>query len=397
MVNFEKNIVKILKKGKPSPKNSLWYGEPNFGSFLKNSEIDQIYRFIKKSNKWVNGFGPQSETIEFFENQFKSYCNTKYAISTCNNGVAFDLVLQALKLKPGDEVITPALNFKAWHMALIGRKIKIKFCDVNLHDLNINLNDLEKKITKKTKMICPVHYAGTSCDVDKIEKIVNIYSKKYNHKIYTVYDSARIVGGKYGNAKVGNGGDCEIFSFHSAKIISTMGEGGMITTNNHDLASKIYDMRNYGGDKNWGLNYRITSIGALMGSLQFQRIDDITKKRIEVAKKRLSYLNNQKKIILPKIKNNIFYIFPIRLGSEYKSFHRNNLITALEKKYGIICGTPKSTNQRWQFIKKNTESTYLKNTDLITNNTFFPILHPKINKKQNEYISAAIIHELKNV
>ena len=127
------------------------------------------------------------------------------------------MVLNSLNLKPNDEIIAPALNFKAWHMVLLRYNCKCGFVDIDPKTLNVDLIDLERKITKKTKAILPVHLTGLSCDMDSIDELAKNYSNKNKNKIYVIYDAARAAGGNYKNKKIGSGGYCEIFSFHTAK------------------------------------------------------------------------------------------------------------------------------------------------------------------------------------
>ena len=110
---LDKTFIKnTLQKGKPEPKIK-WFGEPNLGSFYDKKEIDAVVKVLKESKHWSVGFGPNPIEVKKFENAFAKYCGTKYAIAVSNNGDGFDMVLNTLNLKPSDEIIAPALNFKA--------------------------------------------------------------------------------------------------------------------------------------------------------------------------------------------------------------------------------------------------------------------------------------------
>ncbi len=388
-------IEKILTK-RPKP-NSIWFGEPNFGSYYTISEINSLKSLIIKSNLWDEGFGPRPKEIEVFERNFANFTNVSNAIAVSNNGDGFEMVLRTIDLKKNDEVITPSLNFKAWLMVMHKFNLKVKFCDVDVSTLNMNIDDLEKKITSKTRIICPVHMGGISCDTKGIDEIARYYSKKFGRKIYVIYDSARAVG-VHNNAKpIGCYGDCEIFSFHGAKLMTTLGEGGMITTNNRSLSKKLFAMRSYGDEKTWGMNYRMTKIGAFMGNLQLKRINKMNMERIKISNKRIDFLKGLSEIDLPektKKYENIFYLFPILLKKEYGTKERDKIINYLEKKHKIVCSIPKHINKRWDFVKKNYGIPNLPNTDYIYERIFCPIIHPKINNIQNKYISAAITKSL---
>ena len=310
------------------------------------------------------------------------------------------MFLKVLKLKKTDEVITTSLNFKAWLMVMSRHNLKIKFCDINIFDLNMNVDDLEKKITRNTRLICPVHMGGISCKVDEIKEIVDYYSKKFGKKIYTIYDSARATGIHYKGKPVGGFGDGEIFSFHGAKLLSTLGEGGMITTNNSNIAKKLREMTSYGGEHSWGMNYRMTKIGAFIGNLQLKRLNKMNEKRIKIARDRISFLEGNEKIILPEINKkleNVFYLFPIILKNKFSRSDRDLVLKILEKDYKIICSIPKHINKRWSFVKKHYGIPKLKNTDFVYDRIFCPIMHPKLNSKQNIFLSAAILKSLRGI
>ena len=118
-------IEKILTK-RPKP-NSIWFGEPNFGSYYTISEINSLKSLIIKSNLWDEGFGPRPKEIEVFERNFANFTNVSNAIAVSNNGDGFEMVLRTIDLKKNDEVITPSLNFKAWLMVMHKFNLKVKF------------------------------------------------------------------------------------------------------------------------------------------------------------------------------------------------------------------------------------------------------------------------------
>ena len=386
-------IKKILKNGKPEPKTK-WFGEPNLGSFYDKKEINAVIKVLKESQHWSVGFGPNPKEVKIFENNFAKYCGTKHAIAVSNNGDGFDMVLNTLNLKPNDEIIAPALNFKAWHMVLLRYKCKCIFVDIDPKTLNIDVNDLEKKITKKTKAILPVHLTGLSCDMDAIDELAKIYSKKNRNKIYVIYDSARATGGNYKDKKIGTGGYCEIFSFHTAKPMTTLGEGGMITTNSDQLAYELYQMRSYGGEEMWGMNYRMSKVQAAFGIEQIKKLDKSNHMRIENSRRRDKNLRDCEQFIIPEdasYSNNIYYMYPLMLSSKYGEVQRDKLVKLLEKKYGIICSVPKFINTRWKHIKKNFGVPKLKYTKFVTDRLLCPIMHSQINEEQENYISSALI------
>ena len=391
------------KKYKPSNKpypNVNWYGEPNLGSFYDNREIKAVLNILKQSRHWHTGFGPNLDEIEKFEEDFARYCDVNHAIAISNNGDGFDMLLKTFDLTKKDEIILPALNYKAWFMVLIKYGVKLVFCDVDPITMNMDPFDLEKKINKNTRIICPVHYAGTSCNQNLIDDIAATYSNKYGSNIKVIYDAARAPGVIYKDSKVGSGGFCEIFSFHSAKLMTTMGEGGMITTNNSALNKKLKAMRSYGGENEWGMNYRMSKVQASFGRVQLTRLDNLNNLRRKVAKRRTKILCNIKDIYLPtdvEYSKNMFYLYPIKVNGKWGKRERNKIVSILENKYGIICAVPKFIHKRWKYIRSHYNIPNLPITEKLSSKVFCPIIHPKLNNKQQNYINEALLNVMKSI
>lgn len=391
----------MVKIKKPYPSKLNWYAEPNLGSYFDQKEINDVLKCLKSSNKWHQGFNPNPKEINQFENNFKKKFKVKNAISLCNNGLAFDLLLDILKIDKQHEVIAPALNFKAWQMSLLKRKITTKFCDINPDTFNICVNDLKKKITSKTRMICPVYLTGHSCEIDSIQRIARNYSNKYGHKIYVVYDGARALGIKYKKKHIASFGDFSIFSFNGAKLITTLGEGGIIATNSSKYVKKIRDATTYGGENNWGLNYRISKIQAIFGSSQIKtKFDMLHNKRYKIGISRNKFFSKFKDLKTPKIKkysNHNFYLYTIILEKPWTKKLRNLLIKRIYDNYKIHLTYPRSITDRWKIIKKAYGKQNLKNTNFVTSNSVNLMIHPMLNLKQETFLRNAFINEYKYI
>jgi len=171
--------------------------------------------------------------IKQFENEFKQYTNNKYAISFAKARIGLYTILQALNIKQGDEVILPAYTCVVVPNALRYHGIIPKYVDINPQTYNMNIEQVKKAITKKTKAIIAHHIYGQPCDIAELQEI----AKKHN--LYLIEDAAQSLGASYKNKKVGNFGDAAFFSFDYTKNITT-GQGGMITTNNKDIYEKIF-------------------------------------------------------------------------------------------------------------------------------------------------------------
>ena len=217
----------------------------------------------------------------------------------------------------------PAFTIISNAMAIIKSSAKPVLVDVDINTWNIKIEDIEKKITKKTKCLMIPHIYGLSNDMDKILKI----TKKY--KLYLIEDAAEVFGLKYKNKPCGSFGDISILSFYANKHITT-GEGGMLLTNNNKLNEKFKDYRNlcFGTKKNrfnhydisW--NYRYTNIQAALGLNQLKRVNKIIKKKYQIGNYYYKYLKDLKNIILQPNKlsysKNIYWVFGIVLKKNNK-------------------------------------------------------------------------------
>lgn len=250
--------------------------------------------------------------INKLEKLFSKLIGVKYSIAVSNGTSALYLVLKYLKLKKNDEVITVSNSYIS-SASIIGlNDLKIRFVDVD-EDLNININELKKKITKKTKAIIVVHLTGNPAKIDEIKKI----AKK--RKIIVIEDSAQAIGAKYKNRMVGGLTDFGCFSFHPLKNIGALGDGGIITTNNKKFYNWAVMARNNGhpnrDDCNfWSLNLRMDNLQASFIILKLKKINQINKKRIKFAK---IYIKNLKNVVkkVPNISKHslsVFNLFIIR-------------------------------------------------------------------------------------
>jgi perosamine synthetase len=397
---ISKNYKKIILKKKPKP-HINWYGEPNLGSSYNSNEINELKKTLIRSSNFFIGLRSDSDENIVFEKKFKEMCNSKFALTVSNNGIAFYMILKSLNLKKNDEIIIPSLNFKAWHMALLDLGVKIVECDVDLNTYNLSLLDLENKITKKTIAICPVHLTGLSCDIDGIEKIAGKFKNYRKSKIKVIYDSARATGFNYKNKNLGDKGYANIFSFQSGKLITSGGEGGMVTTNNKKLYEKLKSLRNYGNEYDWGLNLKLSKIQAKFGEIQLKRVKKNIQLRRKIALRRNDIFKEfSTKVFLPNdtiYSKNSYYLYPILLNENFKRSHRDEIVRNLADKYKIYCSTLKFVNKRWPYIKKKISVPNLPNTNFIADNCFCPIIHQELNKNQEMFLCSVIYDELKKL
>ena len=249
-----------------------------------------IFKLINKIVKF-NDF-TLGRYVDLFEKEFCKYQNVKYAIGVGSGTDAIFLSLKALGIKDGDEVITPTYSFYATAGAIAAAGAKPVFVDVK-DDLNIDEDKIEKKITKKTKAIVPVHWSGRICNMKKILRI----AKKYN--LHVVEDACHAILAHDDKKKyAGNFGITGCFSMHPLKNLNVWGDGGIIATNNKKIYEKLKLMRNHGlisrdNCKIYGYNSRLDTIQAAVALRMIKQINFITNSRIKNA----NYLNEKLKSI----------------------------------------------------------------------------------------------------
>ncbi|MCM8758796.1 MAG: DegT/DnrJ/EryC1/StrS family aminotransferase [Candidatus Omnitrophica bacterium] len=282
-----------------------------------------------------SGIFVQNKYVSSLEKTFSEFIETKYAIAVSSGTAALHLSLLASNIKQGDEVIVPAYTFPATVnvVELVGAKPVL--VDIDLNTYNIDANLIERYITKKTKAIIVVHVFGNPADMTKIMKI----AKRY--KLFVIEDAAGALGSKFKNKHCGTIGDIGCFSFHPRKIITT-GEGGMVVTDQPDIANKISMLRNHGikigrarPDIIYpGLNYRMNEFEAILGITQMEKIEQLINERVKLAQayiKELSCLENVKFQKVLKGCVNSWQAFVIRLSkaenldSILKKMHRKNI------------------------------------------------------------------------
>jgi len=259
---------------------------------------------------WLS-MGPQTAK---FEEAMKAYVNRKYALAVNNGTTALDIAFKVLGIKPGDEIILPAMTYIATGSMVLNQGAVPVYADIDRYTFTIMLEAIEKCITSKTKAVLTMDYGGNSCDYDIIEKICR------KHGLYLIVDAAQSLGGYYKNKPLGSFGDIATMSFHSAKVMTTI-EGGMIFTDNDNYAEKIMIMRNQGEDPRekykhimLGYNARLTDMQAAIGLAQFSKIKKYLTRRAEIAQKYIKAFSQTGKIQTIKIEKDnkmAWFLFPI--------------------------------------------------------------------------------------
>jgi len=283
------------------------------------------------NSTWISSAG---KYVQRFEQEFAEFCGVRNAISCSSGTAALHLALLALGVGPGDEVIVPTLTFVATANAVTYCSACPVFVDSKPETWNLNPDLLEKKITPRTKGIIVVHLYGHPVDMDPVLRLAR------RHNLFVVEDAAEAHGAEYKGQRVGSLGDVATFSFYGNKIITT-GEGGMVTTNDDELACKVRQLRDQGKDSRrryWfpiiGYNYRMTNIQAAIGLAQLERADWHIQRRREVASWYYKRLNGVQGVILPvemKWAKNVYWMFSVVLDDSIP-LGRDEVMKALQER-----------------------------------------------------------------
>ncbi len=268
---------------------------------IEDEEINEVIKVLK--SKYLV-YGP---TVKEFEKLFAEYIGVKHALTVCNGTVALDLILKALGIGSGDEVIVPDFTFIATANTVLFQDARPVFADIDLDTYNIDPNDVLEKITSRTRAIIVVHLYGHPADMKALSEIAE------DHKLYLIEDAAQAHGAEYNGKKVGSLGIAGAFSFYATKNM-TMGEGGAITTNDDGLAYRIDMLRNHGQEKKYyhialGGNYRITAIQAALGIVQLKKLNKLNEIRAKNAELLTNIISRISGLRPPKVKGPVKHVW----------------------------------------------------------------------------------------
>lgn len=296
--------------------------------------------------------------VKQFEDEFASYCGAQYGLAVTSATTGLTLTGIAAGIKPGDEVISTPISWISTSTAFSSLGAEMVFCDVNPRTLCLDPNQLESRITKKTKAIVPVHLYGQCCEMDKIMEIAK------RHNLVVIEDCAHNPGGEYRGVKSGALGHMGVFSFHQQKNMSTLGEGGMVTTSSKEFFDRMLSYRSlcarvYGesdkylsvdetrfpmGKEYWklffddiGFNYRMTDAQATVGIEQLKKLGRHNQKRIELANRLTEKLQGIQGLTLPYVDplgKHVFHVYLLLIEKDFP-LNKTDFMWEMYTKKGI--------------------------------------------------------------
>ena len=294
--------------------------------------------------------------VKQFEEDFAQYCGVRYALAVTNATSGLTLTGIATGIQPGDEVITTPVTWVSTAMAYSALGAKIVFCDVDPRTLNLDPQQLEAKITRRTKAIVPVHLYGQCCEMDTIMAVAE------KHNLVVIEDCAHNPGGEYKGKKSGALGHMGVFSFHQQKNMSTLGEGGMITTNSKEFYERVLSYRSLCcrsydpkgkylpvdeekypmNNEYWrlffddvGYNFRMTDAQGAVGLEQLKKLDRFNTRRIAIANRLTEKLQGIRGLTLPYVDprgKHVFHLYVIQLEADFPMSKRDFMWTLYTQK-----------------------------------------------------------------
>ena len=309
---------------------------PYARQWIDDQDIKEVIEVLKSN--WLTT-GPK---IEQFERKTADYCQAKYAVAVANGTAALHTACFAAGIKNGDEVITSPMTFAASANCILYQGGKPVFADIDPTTYNIDPDQIERKITARTKAIIPVDYTGQPAEMDRINEI----AKRYD--LIVIEDAAHSLGAEFKGQKIGSMAELTTLSFHPVKHI-TCGEGGMALTDNSQLYNKMKQFRNHGivrepagencNQEPWlyqqhflGYNYRLTDLQAALGLSQLKRIDSFIKRRREFAARYNHVFSELDLVEVPAElsgSNSSWHLYIIKLKLEKLKVGRTAIFTAL--------------------------------------------------------------------
>jgi len=315
----------MQKYGKRESENQLRRKIPIAKPLLGREELEGIREVLE------SGVLVQGEKTRLFEKEFANFVGVKNAVALSNGTTALDTALKALKVGPGDEVVTPAFSFVASSNCVLYQGAKPVFADIDPKTFNIDPSDVADKITAKTKAIICAHLFGQPAQMKELKEIAE------EHKIALVEDAAQAHGAEYQSEKVGGIGTIGCFSFYATKNMTT-GEGGMITTSDSELARRARLIIDHGQSEKYrhvilGYNYRMPEVCAAIGLVQLRKLENFNKKRKKNAEILTKGIQKIRGLVPPHVHEgvrHVFYQFVVRVEDDFP-VRRDNLAEHLEK------------------------------------------------------------------
>jgi perosamine synthetase len=330
-IGKKEEVILAVQGGRPVRESLLPYGHQS----IDEDDIRAVIEVLRSD--WITT-GPK---VAEFEEAFAQYVNAECAVSFSSGTAALHGATFAAGLGPDNDAITTPLTFCATANCILYQGGKPIFADVCSDTLNIDPDEISRRLTARTRAILPVNYAGHPADLGPILELAN------QHHLIVIEDACHALGAEYRGRRLGNTSHMTVFSFHPVKHVTT-GEGGMVTTNDTELARRLRMFRNHGIDSGarqrqaegqWyyemillGYNYRLTDIGCALGLSQLRKVDVNLARRREIAARYTEAFQNIPGVVSPTVRTDVkpaWHLYPIRLDLDRLRTDRTEVFRSL--------------------------------------------------------------------
>ena len=372
-----------------------WGAEPCLGSIYGEEEIEAAVEAIRDSMNFKEGFGFSAKPICDFEKAVAEYVGVEEAVAVNSCGPAQDIIFRYLNLQPGDEVIVPSINYDSAPLAVIGAGGTVVWGESRASDYLLDPEDVERKITPRTRAIFPVHIHGNSAPMDEYIAI----AERHPHPVYgppkVIGDAARAMGGDFKGTKIGKLGYANAYSLHTMKNMTTLGEGGLIVTDDKEFAAWARRVRMYGRAVGaWGTSNVMTKVQAAVGIVQLKKLDSFIAGRRRVAAERNQLLSDIPEISIPlngKTDEGSFYLYCLTMCDAWAGEKRDKLIKMMTERFNLACWVANPPIYEVSpYLAKHCGCTTPYSSELAKKILCVPI-HPAMTSEENHFIAAALI------
>jgi len=369
--------------------------------WIDNEEKQEIIKVIDE-NALTSAARDGGKRVQDFESSLREFLNVKHVVSVNSGTAALHAALLALDIKTEDEVLLPSFTFVATANAVVASGAKPVFVDINTKDYTIDLQDLKKKISRKSKAIIPVHLYGHPADLTEINEIAN------QHSIYIIEDACQSLGSTYKNKQTGTFGKMGCFSMYASKVL-TAGEGGAIVTNEDKLADTLKMIRNHGMVEGYdtrllGLNYRLPELSAAIAKIQMKKLKTI----LDLRRRNSLLLSNLLETIIEKyniqipqedqIKKFNWYLYTLAFNGSSDITLRDHIKKKLiENGIGVAVYYDPPVHKTPFYQKFSLNGGDLQNTNWSSEHVLsFPV-HPGVSEIDIQNIVNVLGKELQNI
>lgn len=363
------------------------------GGLYEEDDLEAATRIITAAGRPNGDFFPLPEEVDF-QKALAAHEGSSHAVAVNSCGTALDLCMMVLDIKPGDEVITSPLTFICTATCASARGAKIVFADIDPSTLNLDPEKVLSKLSKRTRAIIPVHFSGLACEIDSFDRITG------DTGIPVIYDAAHALGALYKGRPVGGRGKASCYSFQGNKNITTLGEGGAVTSNDAEFAEKVRQKKTFGyvyGPSlrvvTHGFNYRMTKVQCAVGLTQLAKARRIVSQRQERMLRMNELLAGIDEIIRPAGHGpeHGSHLYVVRLDTNKVSFGTDELRNQLKETYQVGTGTHYPVVWNWEaFSQIDHDKSDCPLAEKICEQVFSLPIFPDTPVEDLEYMARAI-------